>query len=62
MGIITSLLFSTLKHLFHFIISFNPLYVTICPEPFGNFGADSVTDMLEILPMKFPPSVLDRKD
>ena len=31
----------------------NPLYVTICPEPFSNSCVDSVRGMLEILPMKF---------
>ena len=39
---------------FLFIYFFNPLYVTIRPEPFSNFCVHSVRDMLEILPMKFP--------
>ena len=38
---------------FYFFIFINPLYVTICPEPFSNFCVDSVRGMLEILPMKF---------
>ena len=41
---------------------FNPLFVTICPEPFSNLCVDSAGGMQETLPVKFSHSILNRED